>query len=1088
MYRILPVWLLILLSAFFHSNAQAPANDECTGAIAVTTVPVDVTCAASVAATTVNATQSPVAPSCGSTGLDDDIWYSFTASTSTVIIRYSNVVNAATGSSTSLSMAVYEGGCPGSGSSIFCSLVNTAGSGFRILNGLTPGTTYYLRFWSVGAGVAINFNFCVQHVTAPVNDDCSNATLVNTQPAGSNCSGDVSTSTMGATQSTPNPSCGTGSINDDIWYRFTANTSAISLRIANARNALGTGNAAIGFAIYEADCPSGTATVYCTDNTGFGGGVITIDELTPGATYYLRMWSNGTNNYVHFDFCIEDVIIAPNDECSNAINFTVTPFGAACAASIRASTAGGTQSTPNPSCTGAENNDDVWYRFTATTATVIVRVGNAVINETGAGGTVGFALYEGACPATTTTVICNNILSTLGYQVVTGLTPGAMYYLRFWSTLTGGNTVSFDFCVQEVPAAVNDECADAITVPVEPAGTVCNAGVRASTTGATRSVLAPSCSGNFNDDDVWYSFTAVSSGLRINFSNVQQTTETGTGTPGFALYAGPCPATPTALACSANIGSGGSVLIGGLVPGQQYFLRFFSYATNHFIAFDFCLVDEVLPVNDDCSNALPLTTGTGFCTDPLIGDLSNATPSAGFGAAVCGSTASTTDVWYTATVPATGNLVIQTSSIINHAVDDIVMEAYSGACGNLTLITCDDDSNPITGNGALHPRITLSGRSPGETIYIRVLKKFSLAYSQFSICAWDASTLLPVAAGGNCASGVPVAINAAHGNNRMWVPVLDESGHIMAEVFAHGNNLNNLHASLYVNSSGTIRMAANPYLDRNITLEPDIAAPAKIRIYFKNTEWAALVAADPSISHPGDLRIIKSDASCSPLLAGSTVGIAPDTVVNYGDHYYAEFSINSFSSFFVDGDLDALPLEFLAFRATLQNGSVNLHWTVTEDETIDRFFIQRSTNGHSFVDSRDIPVANRMAVVNGAWQYAYRDEAPDPGINFYRIKMVSVHGKTVYSRIVPVNTVSNNDRSVRYVNPVDDYLVVKLPGAAATADIGLFNGAGVMVKQYRRVALSNGALVLPVQGLPAGIYFVHVTDKQQQYRFKILKR
>ncbi len=59
--------------------AQAPANDECGGAIAVTTNPFGTTCTTLTAGTTNNATASPFVSTCAAGFADDDVWYSFVA-------------------------------------------------------------------------------------------------------------------------------------------------------------------------------------------------------------------------------------------------------------------------------------------------------------------------------------------------------------------------------------------------------------------------------------------------------------------------------------------------------------------------------------------------------------------------------------------------------------------------------------------------------------------------------------------------------------------------------------------------------------------------------------------------------------------------------------------------------------------------------------------------------------------------------------------------------------------------------------------------------------------------------------------------
>lgn len=1083
--------LLILLfgcSAFYQSTAQ---NDDCTGAIIINTVPFGVTCTALVSTSTLNATNSLPAPSCATP--DDDIWYQFTANSSSIIFKYSNARNIVTGTQTSPSFALYQNSCPSNANTFFCQVVNVSGSGFRIINGLTPGTTYYLRLWSLNAGVAMGIDFCIQDVPAPPsNDDCANAQAITTLAPGSSCTSPIPATTVGATQSVPAPSCSSSnSHNDDIWYSFVANTSAVSIQFSNARLATTNGNANLGYAVYSTSCPTTTATLHCNGNLGTNSGSVTVNALVPGLTYYIRFFSLSDNNYMTFNFCVIDVIVAPNDECANALNLRTFNLGEP-ALPRSVSTHGGTRSANDPDCSGGENNDDVWYTFTATSPSIIVKMKNVVTNETGTGGTAGYALYAGACPTSAVTFSCNTIASAgSGEHIINGLTPGTEYYLRVWSTLSGGNTVTFDLTVLNVAAVSNDECENAIPITTQTSDSSCNSTIHASTAGATQSTPDPSCANGYHDEDIWYSFVASSNAVRINFSNANRISQTGIGTLGFALQNGVCAALPITVACSANFGSGsGTALVGGLAPGETYLLRFFSYDVNNYIEFDFCVVNADLPPNDECINANALLTGTGFCTSPVIGTLTNATPSAGFGAPACAPADTNADVWFRTTVPPTGNIIIQTSPVNNSAIEDLILEAYAGSCGSLALITCDDDGNPEPAPAENHARISLTGRTPGEQVYIRVLKKYALAYGEFAICAWDSTVLVPIAEGGNCVPSGGVTIDAAHANNWMWVPVMDGSKNIIAEINAQGANLGVIAAHLFTNTTGTARnLNGHAYLDRNLSIEPQTTGAARIRIYIKNTEFQSLQQADGTINGLEDLKINKTLMGCSPTYIGPGLVIQQDTSGNYGADHFIEFPVATFSSFFIDGGIAALPLEFLSFKAEKENSRIKLEWTVVQDDEIEKFEIQRSNDGTTFTGVGELDQPDHISSINNSWKYNFIDQSPATGVVFYRIKMSDVNGKQVFSKTVALNAGATFTGSPQiYPNPVSKYCIVRLPVSVTSASFTLFSSAGAMVKRSPYQPVPNGVYTLDMQGQAAGIYFLQVTDGKNIYQFKVIKQ
>lgn len=139
------------------------------------------------------------------------------------------------------------------------------------------------------------------------------------------------------------------------------------------------------------------------------------------------------------------------------------------------------------------------------------------------------------------------------------------------------------------------------------------------------------------------------------------------------------------------------------------------------------------PVNDECSNATVLTPGAVFGTNPLVGNNVFATASSGAPAPGCASY-SGGDVWYQVTVPASGSITVETNNNSSN-ITDTGMAVYSGTCGSLTLVECDDDDSG-DGNFSL---ISLSGRTPGEVLLVRVWEYGGGTEDTFQVSAYDAS-------------------------------------------------------------------------------------------------------------------------------------------------------------------------------------------------------------------------------------------------------------------------------------------------------------------------------------------------------------
>ncbi len=137
--------------------------------------------------------------------------------------------------------------------------------------------------------------------------------------------------------------------------------------------------------------------------------------------------------------------------------------------------------------------------------------------------------------------------------------------------------------------------------------------------------------------------------------------------------------------------------------------------------------DDVPPPNDTCITAIPLNV-TVAC-EPIIGNNVLATESSLLEGEVLPSTcdsyinnALVLDVWYLVEVPVSGNLYMETARI-NGGMVDSVLAVYSGECGNLVELDCQDDSvvtDEDDPESAFFSSIFLRDRTPGEILYIRV--------------------------------------------------------------------------------------------------------------------------------------------------------------------------------------------------------------------------------------------------------------------------------------------------------------------------------------------------------------------------------
>ncbi len=447
--------LFIALCCFSNSFAQ---SDNCSGAISLA-----VTAGCSpVSGSTAGFTQN-IAGCVGNA--DDDGWYKFVA---TATSHSLSVIGSA---SFDAVLEVFSGTCS---SLVSLACVDNSFSGQTesiSLTGLTIGFTYYVRTFNYGVGSGSStFTICLTNApTPPVNDGCAGAINLSVNTSCSNTSG----TTYGATQSLSGCS---GTADDDVWYKFTANSYTQTITMTGSASMDGV------VELFSGTCAS-LVSLNCQDIT-FSGGVETINAvgLNPGQVYYIRVYDYYSGGGYPFNICVVGSPIGgtqPNDNPCSAIQL---PAVTSSCNYLTFSTVGATNTgaglAPVPaSCIGGSggsagygaNAIDVWFKITvpASGAVYITPEPNM-----GAGNITdgSMALYSGSCNSLTQiacssdyTLYPGSANDLLPYIAATGLTVGSTIYLRYWAFANGAtsNAGGFGICVQ---SPTNDDCANALYV------------------------------------------------------------------------------------------------------------------------------------------------------------------------------------------------------------------------------------------------------------------------------------------------------------------------------------------------------------------------------------------------------------------------------------------------------------------------------------------------------------------------------------------------------------------------------------------------------------------------------------------------
>ncbi|GAA4377754.1 hypothetical protein GCM10023186_13210 [Hymenobacter koreensis] len=612
----------------------------------------------------------------------------------------------------------------GTGSQTITGIAGTS----TTITGLQAGTqydVYVARICTDGSSLRTG---PTSLATRPANDECATAATLTVGATPQACNS-VNGTVLSATNSNVGTSGCSGTADDDVWYEFTATATAMDIRLTE-----GTGFDGVLQAFSGSNCGFLTASLGCRDVTTAGVEILSLTSLTVGTSYKVRVFSFSatapTPANSSFSICVTPAPQPPvNDNCANA---TVLTPGQTCTPTTGTVFKATDSLVGTLQCSGtAAADDDVWYKFTATATAHDIRL------TEGAGFDGVVQLFNGTCTSIIGSIACEDQSAGGSVEVLsaTNLTVGQEYLVRvfsFTATVPTDVNSSFSICVTApTPVPANDDCANATALTPSATCTPVNGSVFRATT----SQGAPAACSGTADDDVWYSFLAAGTSHDIvvdeatSFDGVVQ------------VFSGAC-SSLSVLQCIDASASGGEerLRVNGLTIGQRYYIRIFSFGSTAPAAFNsnftICITPSPTPpVNDDCANAitLPVSFGTN-CTSPVVGTNLGASGSSGVASPTCGTYAGG-DVWYKVTVPPSGGLRLETAGGGSTPLTDTDLSVYSGTCGNLTQIVCDAAS----GTGS-HGLLNISGRTPGEVLYVRVWESGNNAEGGFTVCASSPTT------------------------------------------------------------------------------------------------------------------------------------------------------------------------------------------------------------------------------------------------------------------------------------------------------------------------------------------------------------
>lgn len=348
--------------------------------------------------------------------------------------------------------------------------------------------------------------------------------------------------------------------------------------------------------------PCGSAAPNGTTPTPYPGAILTslkpytVGGLTPVSCYdfYVRAVCSSTDNSpwsVVGTFNTPDV----NDECANSKLVPVNQ-NTHCEQTVFGTVAGATASTQATTCAPNDDNDDVWFHFTATATTHYISLLEPVTDTgvpprfpTAAPGGLGYTLYRGNDCNNLTQISCR---SAANGAMETGLVIGDTYKVRVYSRGTAASTKRFEICVgtrviyceNSVPVCAvndvilrNDVGVPPLPNPISGSTTVDDVGCLGSAPSPTFYYLTIPADGNFTyfmEQSTDPTFAAVD--LDVDYVTWGPYPNVATACTSITVNN----TRPGPLGCSFSAAATETLTLNGALAGQVYVVMITNYTAN----------------------------------------------------------------------------------------------------------------------------------------------------------------------------------------------------------------------------------------------------------------------------------------------------------------------------------------------------------------------------------------------------------------------------------------------------------------------------------------------------------------------------
>lgn len=212
------------------------------------------------------------------------------------------------------------------------------------------------------------------------------------------------------------------------------------------------------------------------------------------------------------------------------------------------------------------------------------------------------------------------------------------------------------------------------------------------------------------------------------------------------------------------------------------------------------------------------------------------------------------------------------------------------------------------------------------------------------------------------------------------------------------------------------------------------------------------------------------------------------TTGNPGEVYLVIVDTEGADLFTISSSIILLNTKLVSFSGVKNDVDNLLTWEVQDEKQVDRYVLERSTNGIDFaVLSETVALNNGNSLTN----YSYTDVLPGIGSRYYRLKSLTQDGSFEYSNTVVLSRGDDNLGGVAiYPNPTKGTFFVEFDAdAEAELTYEIQDIVGQTIKEGTlRTVLGLNKIELDLEDIPTATYVVALTMNDQRIQRKLIKQ